>query len=317
MVKFYENPKLKNPVLVASWPGMGYVALRAARYLKDTLGAKHFADIDPFSYFHPTSVVVSKGLVENPRFPKNSFYFWKNKKRGGRDIILFLGDAQPAVEKEYEFSSIVLDVANKYGTKTVFTFAAMPAAIDHTAPPGIWCTTTSQSLNENLKRYNVKFMREGQISGMNGLLLGVSKERGLEGYCLLGELPYYTIQIENPRSSMAVLRTFSKIVDIDIDFRALEIQSVEIEQELEKFVQYLRQSQGTKPITEEEITKIKTYWGQKGDIPQKVYDKIERLFKEAEKDITRAKELKDELDRWNLYQKYEDRFLNLFRKGHH
>jgi hypothetical protein len=41
-------------------------------------------------------------------------------------------------------------------------------------------------------------------------------------------------------------------------------------------------------------------------------EKIERLFLEARADRTRAPELKKELDRWNLFELYEDRFLDLF-----
>ncbi len=42
---------------------------------------------------------------------------------------------------------------------------------------------------------------------------------------------------------------------------------------------------------------------------------IEQLFREAERDISRAMELKQELDRWDLFPEYEDRFFRLFRKG--
>ncbi|MDY6833665.1 MAG: hypothetical protein SVY53_02545 [Chloroflexota bacterium] len=41
---------------------------------------------------------------------------------------------------------------------------------------------------------------------------------------------------------------------------------------------------------------------------------IENLFKQAEVDVSRATELKQELDRWGFFYEYEDRFLDLFRK---
>jgi len=38
------------------------------------------------------------------------------------------------------------------------------------------------------------------------------------------------------------------------------------------------------------------------------------LFKAAEKDISLANKLKEELDHWNVYSEYEDKFLGLFQK---
>jgi hypothetical protein len=49
-------------------------------------------------------------------------------------------------------------------------------------------------------------------------------------------------------------------------------------------------------------------------IPADARDRIESLFIEAAKGDIDPHVLKDELDRWNIFPEYEDRFLNLFRK---
>ncbi|MCM8756611.1 MAG: hypothetical protein NC817_01070, partial [Candidatus Omnitrophica bacterium] len=49
-------------------------------------------------------------------------------------------------------------------------------------------------------------------------------------------------------------------------------------------------------------------------LPQSVREKIEKYFKEAQKDISKARILKEELDHWNVYKEYEDRFLDLFKR---
>ena len=41
-------------------------------------------------------------------------------------------------------------------------------------------------------------------------------------------------------------------------------------------------------------------------------ERIELLFDTAMQDISRAADLKNELDRWGLFSEYEDRFLDLF-----
>ena len=50
-------------------------------------------------------------------------------------------------------------------------------------------------------------------------------------------------------------------------------------------------------------------------VPQYVMEKIENLFQEIKmkRSKEKATQLKKELDHWNLYNLYEDRFLGLFR----
>jgi hypothetical protein len=49
------------------------------------------------------------------------------------------------------------------------------------------------------------------------------------------------------------------------------------------------------------------------EVPKYIMDKIEKLFSEAENDRSKAYKLKEELDRWKIYELYEHRFLNLFK----
>ena len=49
-------------------------------------------------------------------------------------------------------------------------------------------------------------------------------------------------------------------------------------------------------------------------IPADARARIERLFIQATRGEIEPRALKDELDRWNIFDEYEDRFLSLFRK---
>ena len=319
MVKLQKKPKLNSPCLVAAWPGMGNVALRAATYLREKLKAEEFGEIEAGGFFHPVGASIKGNVVEVPKFPKSKFYYWKDSK-SLHDLVIFLGEAQPSLEKEYEFACEILDLAGKFGVKTVYTFAAMPSVMEHTNEPKVWGVVTHPSLAKDLADYGVSLMNEGQISGMNGLLLAVAKEKGFQGICLLGELPYYTIQIENPKSSRAVLEILFKIMGIEVDTSELDSQAKRIEGEIEKFVDYFKihgAHEPKKPISDEEIEKIREDLSGHTKIPDSAKEKIQRLFREAKKDISRARELKAELDRWDIYKQYEDKFLDLFKKGHH
>jgi len=51
-----------------------------------------------------------------------------------------------------------------------------------------------------------------------------------------------------------------------------------------------------------------------GGIPADARVRIDELFKKVYKGENEPSELKAELDRWNLFEEYEDRFFNIFKK---
>ena len=315
MIKFSKKPKLKNPIMIAAWPGMGNVALRSATFLKDKLRAKEFATLDPANFFYPADILIDQAIVKMAELPKGKFYWWENKNTK-ESIIIFISDAQVVSEKSYDYANEIINAALDLNVKKVYTFAAMPVPIDHFGKPRVWGVATNKRLIEELKKHAVRLMSSGQVSGLNGLFLGAAKERGLSGICLLGEMPLYTIQIENPKASLAVLEKLSFLLNIKIDLGDLNLAGRVMEEEIEKLIDYIKTSpeEREKPIDREEIEKIKKMLSAQSKIPESAKKRIEELFAQSQKEISKANELKKELDTWNVYKEYEDRFLDLFKK---
>jgi proteasome assembly chaperone (PAC2) family protein len=314
LIKFKKRPRLKSPYLIAAWPGMGNVAARAVEFLWEKLKPVEFAEITPDGFFHPHEAWIVSGQIELPRSPTGKFYYWKNPQ-GKHDLILFLCEAQPSFEKGYNYASLVLDVASAFKTKRVFTFASMPTPIDHTQQSRVWATVTDKKISKEISKLDVNPMRVGQISGLNGLLLSVAKERKMEGVCFLAEIPLYAIQIENPKASKAVLKAFTEMIGLKFDFVGLDERAKIVEDEIEKLVDYFKSGSSPGPISEDDIDSIKKSLASITRLPESAKARIEMLFKSAEKDISRAQELKSELDKWHIYKDYEDRFLDLFKPG--
>ena len=306
-------PKLRNPYFVVAWPGMGQVAFNAVRHIIRVFACYEFAYIDSKSIFYPTHISINKGLLKSQELPYNRFYYWKNRQ-GNNDLLLFLSNAQPDLAKSKDYSKAILRLAKELDTKILFSFASMPLPIDHIQRPNIWITATTSRLLQALKKDNFKILSEGKISGMNGLILGQAKEVNIEGVCLLAEIPIYTIQIDNPKASLALLDEFSRMVNIPIDTKDLQKDTKQVEAEINKLIDHLKSSIQPNPIEEEEVEHIKKSLSLNTRIPNSAVEKIEKLFLQANKDITKAYELKKELDKWNIYKEYEDRFLDLFKK---
>jgi len=316
VLKIKRHLRLKKPYLIVAWPGMGEVAFKAANYLVEHLKAEELATIKAEGFFYLTSSVITAGILEAPQMPESKFYFWKNKT-GKNDLIIFLSNAQPDLSKAEQYSQAILALAKKFQVEMVISFASMPQPTDHTQDSGVWFAATDKKIREQLKKYDFSVLTEGQISGMNGLFLGMAKKAGLKGFCLLGDIPLYTIQIENPKASAAVLVALGKVLNIQINVQPLKEQAQVMESEINKLMDFLKlgpHGQST-PIGEEEVELIKKTLSQLTKLPGSVKGKIDSLFEESRSDITKANELKVELDKWNVYKEYEDRFLDLFRKN--
>ncbi|HNW39222.1 MAG TPA: PAC2 family protein [Candidatus Omnitrophota bacterium] len=317
-----KKPKLKKPYLIVAWPGMGEVAFKAAEYLVQELKAVEFARIIPDDFFYLSGSVISAGILEVPQLPQGKFYYWKNPaakgaSSGKNDLIIFLSNAQPDLSKADSYAKTIISLASDLGVGTIVSFASMPQPTDHTQDSGVWFAATDQKIKESLKKFNFAALVDGQISGMNGLFLGIAKKSGLKGFCLLGEIPLYTIQIENPKASAAVLEALGKILNLPINVAPLKEQAAAMESEINKLLEYLKLGNPgvSAPIGEEEVELIKKTLSQLTNLPVSIKEKIEKLFEESRRDISKAKELKVELDKWNVYKEYEDKFLDLFRKN--
>ena len=232
LVKLRARPKLNSPVMLAAWPGIGNVALIVATYLLRKLNFKELGKVEAAHFFDPIGIVVKDSVVEAPQFPRSQFYYWKNSS-GGSDVILFLGEDQPA-SKGYELANCVLDLALRFEVKRVYTCAAALTRIHHTEQPSVWGVATNQGVREDLEKYGLLQRGNLHISGLNGLLLGVAKERGVDGACLLGEVPTYATRIQNPMAALAVLKVLTTMLNLDVDMDELAQMAVETKERMKQ-----------------------------------------------------------------------------------
>ncbi len=233
LIKLFARPKLKTPNLLAAWPGVGNVAMIIATYLTSKLHFKELAEIKPANFFDPTGVLVEDSIIEAPQFPQSKFFYRKNDNKNGSDLILFLGDDQPPT-KGYELANCVLDLSQRFHVQRVYTCAAALTRIHHTEQPKVWGVGTNQALVQELKTLNLKQKGNLQIAGLNGLLLGVAKEREIDGMCLLGEVPMYASRMPNPMAALAVVKILSKMLEIEVDTTELAKLAEETRQKMKQ-----------------------------------------------------------------------------------
>ncbi|MCX7726516.1 MAG: PAC2 family protein [Chitinispirillaceae bacterium] len=305
-MKLSESIKFDSkPTVIAAWPGMGNVGLITVDYLRRKLDAKVFGEIDMAPFFIPDSIVVKDGIAQLPELPSSVFYYVKNP-----DVIIFESNAQVAGREGIMIIKMILDVLGNFSIKHLFTFAAFAKPMSHAEDSEVLAACNSSAMLEWVTQFGVSPMPDGFIAGLNGLLLGVAATKEIEAACLLGTIPPYAASLNYPKASLELVRCFKDMTSLAIDTTELEegVQSMEqqfdtIEERIREFLPNLNKEE------EEEIAEV-----EEEKVPHYVMEKIEKLFQEAAKDREKAAELKKELDRWNLFELYENRFLDLFKE---
>lgn len=173
------TPILENPIFVQGLPGFGNVGKIAAHLLIKFCGAKPFAEM--YAPFFPDYVSVdSDGICRLPRY---EFYAAPMEKN---DFIIMTGDTQPSFEDvlaHYILCSEVLDFIKKYGCSLIITMGGVPS----TETTGqVYVAATSPRLAIEFMEKGAVLYAKGRIVGATGLMLGLAKEHGLDGICLLG-----------------------------------------------------------------------------------------------------------------------------------
>lgn len=234
-----KMPDLEEPYLVCGLPGSGYVGKLAVEHLIQEVDAKLLAEI--YSYSFPPQVMIrSDGTAD---LMKNTMYYWKND--GKSDMLILTGDAQPSTpEAEYALGTEILELASKFHTKTVFTLAAYITGV-FVEKPKVYVTATDADLLKEFQSPAMSAMDGGSITGMNGLLVGLAKLKGMRGMCLLGETSGYVV---DAKASQAVLEALLSIVGIKIDMKNLEKRA----KDTEMLIQTIEQQMQKRSMTEQQ-----------------------------------------------------------------
>ncbi|UCC45229.1 MAG: PAC2 family protein, partial [Candidatus Zixiibacteriota bacterium] len=82
---------------------------------------------------------------------------------------------------------------------------------------------------------------QGFISGLNGLLVGIARKRGLEAICLMGEVPYYVQGLDRPYypAVQAVLEVLASVMDLTLDLTKVQQSTKRAEQEIDQILEPL------------------------------------------------------------------------------
>ena len=220
-IKSFSTPSPVKPVLVCGLPGSGYVGKLAADYLVTVFKAKKVAEFYAASF--PPHVNVNEDGIAL-RLKGELFHAETGQ---GNDLLVFTADAQPASSAgEYDLAEAVLTESKKLRAELVFSLAAYVTGT-FVKERRVFGTATSAEVLPRLTKNGVQIMKEGGISGMNGVIIGMARLHGMEGVSLLGETSGYLL---DPAASHSVLEALSRILEMKIDMTSIEERAKEAQQ---------------------------------------------------------------------------------------
>lgn len=302
-MRVFQDIKFETPpTLLAAWPGMGNVGLIAMDYLRRKLDAKPFAEIDMTPFFIPESIVVKDGHAQFPQVPASVFHYCRNP-----DTIIFESNAQVGGHDGIAIAKAILDTAQQFNVRRIYTAAAFAKSMSYRADSEVLVASTSSELLDVMRSSGITPMPDGYIAGLNGLMLGVATTRGIDAACFLGTIPSYATNLAYPKASREIVRIIARLLDAEVDKGELDGSVEEMDRQLATIEDRIKQMFPSMEEHDDEIAEI----GEER-VPHHIMERIEQLFQMVEKDHSLAPELKKELDRWKLFELYENRFLDLF-----
>lgn len=211
--------KLRDPILVSGLPGIGFVGNIAAVHIIRKLSAERFGEI--FSpHFQDAVYSTVNGSFRRPIIEFHVCGLPNND----RDLIILYGNTQPLTNYgQYEVSQKVLDQVYELGCRSIISLAGLKQEYVG-KQPRVFCVASGFEQMEKVLPKGVNPL-QGEVYGMAGLLVGLSRLKGMHGICLLSE----TLGIfPDPSAAKAVLEKLSSIYGFHLDISDLAETAKEV-----------------------------------------------------------------------------------------
>ena len=233
---------LNEPVLIQGLPGLGYVGKVAVDYFIEKLKPKKFAELySSYLLFPDGNLGINISEDGTYSLPKYEFYSFSDKDP---NAIFLTGDAQPSVTGQYEVASIVLDFAQQFGCKMVFTMGGYGTRSGNNVG-AVYGVVGDTVLGDRLRKLGAKLARGGAVTGAAGVILGIGRQRGLQCAGLLGATTGVYPDLEAAR---AVIQMLTGLVSVPVELKDLDVEIEDMRKKMEK----IRRTDLEEPKKEEE-----------------------------------------------------------------
>ena len=207
------KPKMRHPILVEGFPGLGLVGTISASYLIEKL------KMEPLGYitselFPPLAAVHN----HRPLFPARIYYSDKH------DLIVFISEFVIPITAVQELADRIYEFAKKNKVKKIISLGGIAIKGEQDT---VYSIASLPELTDTLSKVKgVEMIKEGATTGVTGVLLA---QGAIDKYPIISLLAESQQGYMDPKAAAMVLETLKRLVDINIDTKALEDEAEKID----------------------------------------------------------------------------------------
>jgi len=219
--------KLKNPILIEGFPGVGLIGTIAASYLVEQLKMEEV------------------GYVSSPKFPPMStihdyrpHYPARIYQHKGKNLLVLLSEFIVPLNIVHDLSHEVLRWAK---TKKVKQIVSMSGVAFHGPANAakIYGIATTDEMARLLKKNGVELIREGVTTGVSGVLMA---ECAATRFPAISVLAPTEKGLPDPRAAAKVVDMLNKIFKLGIDTAPLAKEADKVETRMSDLLQKIKES---------------------------------------------------------------------------
>ncbi len=211
-----EFRKLKNPVLIEGFPGLGLVGTISASYLVEKL-KMDFAGHITSDLFPPLASIHDY----KPNYPARIYISKKN------NLIVLLSEFIIPVNACWELAQSIHDFAKENNVRQIISLGGINLKGEEAKVYGI---ASMEKLLVDLERHHqVKLIKEGATTGVTGVLLA---QGAVENFPVVSFLAQAHEEFMDPKASAMVLEVLKSYLDLEFETSTLEHEAAETESKL-------------------------------------------------------------------------------------
>ncbi|MFH0922458.1 MAG: PAC2 family protein [Candidatus Micrarchaeota archaeon] len=221
-IKEIGKPKLKNPVIIEGFPGIGMMGTISSSYLAEKLEMTLIGYIAS-SHFPPISAIHNYQPVSPARI-------YASEKH---DLIVLFSEFVIPADVVYPLSEEIIRWAKSKNAKAIYSLAGI--AVEAPTPKFHGIASTPE-MADLLKNNGVELIKEGATQGVSGVLIA---------QCAAQKFPAANVMVEtsqpmDPVNSARLLDKLSSIIGFKVDTQPLVKEGRDVEAKMREAMQKMQ-----------------------------------------------------------------------------
>ncbi len=218
--------RLREPVLVEGFPGLGLVGTISASYLVEKLKME-FVGYVTSDMFPPLASIHDY----KPHYPARIYVSKRN------NLVVLLSEFIVPVGACYELAQRVHEFAREHKVRQIISLGGIHLRSEEPKVYGI--ATQSGLLDALVKSGKVSLIKEGATTGVTGVLLA---QGAVENFPVVSFLAQAHEEYMDPKASAMVLEVLKTYLKLDFETRTLEAEAAEIESKMKDLLARAKQA---------------------------------------------------------------------------